>query len=145
MEAAVIHARLAVDINRSLAMEMLFTTDADQVHLTIRNLGAIEEVTLAPDGSAAHDSSAVQPDTPACDEPRQHMVFPFARLLLQSLGGQVVVNHGTGGEMECTLSLPCANGNNPAHQAEHHHAQIYAGLLTRMSRQALLNTQSRPC
>lgn len=91
VEAAIVHARLEVDPTRSLAIEILFATDADQVHLTLRNLGAIEMVTLGePDsclgtGSLSHEAPAT------FAESEQHVVFPFARMLLLSMGGQVVV------------------------------------------------------
>jgi hypothetical protein len=132
LEAAVVHARLGVEPQRSLALEMGFSTDANQVHLTLRSLGAIEEVTLTDSGHAlplAQPPAGVAP----APEPRQHVVFPFARLLLHSLGGQVVVHHSDGGDLACTLSLPCADERATAEAHQAHHAQIYAGLLTRLT------------
>jgi hypothetical protein len=145
VEAAVVHARLALEPDRSLAMELLFSTDADQVHLTIRSLGAIEEVTLASDGSAAPATADSTSGAIPANEPRQHMVFPFARLLLQSQGGQVVVNQGNDGGMECTLSLPCADDHVADAPLGKHHAQIYAGLLTRLTQSGLINGQHSAC
>lgn len=137
MEAAVAHARLEVEIERSLAMEVVFSTDTDQVHLTIRNLGAIEVVTLEgancthPPHSPHSRPAYVPPET------RQHVVFPFARVLLQSLGGQVVVRHEIGAGVECTVSLPRIADSTEATRQATHHAHIYAGLLTRMASNGL--------
>lgn len=133
VEAAIVHARLEVDPTRSLAIEILFATDADQVHLTLRNLGAIEMVTLGePDsclgtGSLSHEAPA------AFAESRQHVVFPFARMLLLSMGGQVVVRQADGTGVECTLSMPCAPDPAETTGKSTHHAHIYAGLLTRVA------------
>ncbi|MBY0464821.1 MAG: hypothetical protein K2W33_07730, partial [Burkholderiales bacterium] len=106
MEAAIVHARLEVDTYRSLAMEIVFSTDASQVHLTIRNLGAIETVTLGEPGSGLTPQPGQTDAAALATESRQHLVFPFARVLLQSLGGQVVVRQPAGGGVECTVSLP---------------------------------------
>jgi hypothetical protein len=133
VEAAIVHARLEVDPTRSLAIEILFATDADQVHLTLRNLGAIEMVTLGePDsglctGSLSHEAPAAFADS------RQHVVFPFARMLLLSMGGQVVVRQTDGAGVECTLSMPCAPDPAETIGKPTHHAHIYAGLLTRVA------------
>lgn len=141
VEAAVVHARLGVEPHRSLAIEILFATDANQVHLTLRSLGAIEVVTLTESGCAAPESTAHTRASAVAAEPRQHVVFPFARVLLQSLGGQVVVQHSHDGGMACTLSLPCVNGDTAAEAPGEHHAQIYAGLLTRLTQTGLLTGQ----
>lgn len=142
VEAAVVHARLGVEPSRSLALEILFSTDTDQVHLTIRSLGAIEVVTLTETGCALPETAPAdtRENTPAA-EPRQHVVFPFARVLLQSLGGQVVVHHSHDGGLECTLSMPCASTDDAAAVPGQHHAQIYAGLLTRLTQAGVLTGQ----
>lgn len=137
IEAAIVHARLEVDASRSLAMDILFMTDADQVHLVIRSLGAIEEITLGPDGAGCGENAC---ETGTDAEPsalRQQLVFPFARLSLHSLGGQVSVRQPDGAGVECTVSLPRAP-QQPHGQPHHHHAQVYAGLLTRLTHAALL-------
>lgn len=137
LEAAVVHARLGVEPGRSLALELLFSTDANQVHLTVRSLGVIEEVTLTGTGHPEPLMHRPAPAAPRPTEPRQHVVFPFAQLLLQNLGGQVLVHHGEGGALACTLSLPCADSHALEAMQEAHHAHIYAGLLTRLTQNGL--------
>lgn len=142
VEAAIVHARLEVNASRSLAMEILFMTDADQVHLIIRSLGAIEEITLTADGAAAEPVASLLPSSAELTELRQRLVFPFARLSLHSLGGQVSVSQPEGAGVECTVSLPLAAPSAAADQPDHH-AQVYAGLLTRLTHAALLGPASR--
>ena len=133
MEAAIVHARLEVDPSRSLAMEILFSTDADQVHLTLRNLGAIDMVTLGEPDSCLMPPSGTGGWETVGTERRQHVVFPFARVLLQSLGGNVVVHQTEGAGVACTLSLPRLSSHTGTALRPAHHAQIYAGLLTRLA------------
>lgn len=138
MEATIVHARLAVEPSRSLAMEISFSTDANHVHLTIRSLGAIEHVTL---GGAAEDTlpdplTEAGSHNPVTTDPhvrQQHIVFPFARVLLQSLGGQVAVNEAHGGGAACTVSLPGLSEVSRTQPIPEHHALVYAGLLTRLT------------
>lgn len=144
VEAVVVHARLGVEAHRSLAIEMRFATDANQVHLTLRSLGAIEVVTLTASGSAAPEDTDHRGASTGLAEPRQHVVFPFARVLLQHLGGQVVVQHSADGGMACTLSLPCVTPEMAAAAPGKHHAQIYAGLLTRLTQTGPLAGQHHP-
>lgn len=132
VEAAIVHARLEVDASRSLAVEILFMTDADQVHLIIRSLGAIEDITLGADGAAAGSATGSEGTSAEPTELRQRLVFPFARLSLLSLGGQVTVRQPEGAGVECTVSLPRATPADAAGQPDHH-AQVYAGLLTRLT------------
>lgn len=142
LEAAIIHARLGVEHHRSLALELVFSTDANQVHLSVINLGAIEEVSLDANG-CARDTRPNHPEASApARDPRQHVVFPFARVLLQSLGGQVVVHQGEAGALQCTLSLPCASAEATEAAYRKHHAQIYAGLLTRLTQNERVANQT---
>lgn len=136
IEAAIVHARLEIEPDRSLAMEILFSTDADRVHLTIRSLGAIEQVTLGGPETDASAAARTEPVFVAANEPRnrpQHIVFPFARVLLHSLGGQVVVQQSPSVGMACTVSLPGVREPMSEPPIDAHHAEIYAGLLTRLA------------
>lgn len=100
--------------------------DADPVHLIISSLAA--------DGAAAGPGIGPQ----GC----LRLVFPFARLSLLSLGGQVTVRQPEGAGVECTVSLPRATPADAAGQPDHH-AQVSAGLLTRLNHAALLGPSSR--